>query len=1018
MKILSIKLKNINSLRGEFELDFTKEPLKNPGLFAMIGKMGSGKSTILDGITLALYNAIPRYSKISKDAIEKGGLILTKNERDCYAEVRYSCKTGVFRSKWSISKTRNDTFRDYDMELFDENNKLLAGKKTEVPQFNEKLIGLDYDQFSKAILLSQGEFAKFLKSTKNERAQLLEEITATKDFRRLGRLAYFVFGRKKKEIDGQLELIKNLAASLISDQDLAALDDTIKSTAALLAGWTKKLELVKLKIETKNKLILLGKEIGQKREKFEVIKQSIGEFDLKHAEALAQYEQLIPYKEEINEHGIKHQELLKLQISVSENTRKMQGLTERMNGMVGELSAWVKKEVTEDKFFDALDLFKDVVLERINRNKQLIERSLTSSRRIYTSLQQSFFSRERILFNKTGENADLISRLSKRLKEQEQNFLLHLETHSLKENQIALEKARLQDAIRDFELLQADVRSYLQSNRRIKENMVALDELDRVLLENSKNAVELQSKQKELENSFELAERDKQRMLTEKTLDIYRVQLKEGEPCPLCGAESHPYVHEYSKDLGIVEDQYDKIRVLLKTKRQELSEAIIAKSSKEIEIQSIQKVLHRDQSDLQLVKERIDIIKKKQGIDSIGSEDIVREYIAKYKLKLGEIENCLEHLASRPLIEQLLGDLEELENSSKEVTNLQKEISKMYSGSDIQSDVQQRRNSMQSAMKEKTIVQLGISSSESSIKALETRISSIVDTILANIKLLGYTSIAGASEKIISETLFNALTGERNSLKASLQSAENVLMEDEKRFNGESANDDKSVLLDSLITNQQEVVQNINDLTKALEDHRLIWRMQEETRENINKIEGEIKNKKLANYPWELLSKLIGDQTGNKFNNFAQELTLKHLLNFANRRLVKLHSRYILSMPQSGEDDDLAIVDTHMGNERRSVKTLSGGETFIISLALALGLSDLAASDVKIESLFIDEGFGSLDPEVLETTISTLEQLQAESNKTVGIISHVDSLKERIFPQIQLEKQTNGFSTMKIYSGF
>ena len=121
------------------------------------------------------------------------------------------------------------------------------------------------------------------------------------------------------------------------------------------------------------------------------------------------------------------------------------------------------------------------------------------------------------------------------------------------------------------------------------------------------------------------------------------------------------------------------------------------------------------------------------------------------------------------------------------------------------------------------------------------------------------------------------------------------------------------------------------------------------------------------------------------------------------------------SMSLEGEDDDLVVVDTNMGNERRSVKTLSGGETFIISLSLALGLSDLASRDVLIESLFIDEGFGTLDPEVLETTIGTLEQLQAESNKTVGIISHVDSMRERIYTQVQLEKQQNGFSTMKIY---
>jgi exonuclease SbcC len=96
------------------------------------------------------------------------------------------------------------------------------------------------------------------------------------------------------------------------------------------------------------------------------------------------------------------------------------------------------------------------------------------------------------------------------------------------------------------------------------------------------------------------------------------------------------------------------------------------------------------------------------------------------------------------------------------------------------------------------------------------------------------------------------------------------------------------------------------------------------------------------------------------------------------------------------------------------VKTLSGGETFILSLSLALALSDLAAKNVEINSLFIDEGFGTLDPETLDQTIDTLEKLQSESSKTIGIISHVEALKERIGTQIQLERNGQGYSSLKV----
>jgi exonuclease SbcC len=113
-------------------------------------------------------------------------------------------------------------------------------------------------------------------------------------------------------------------------------------------------------------------------------------------------------------------------------------------------------------------------------------------------------------------------------------------------------------------------------------------------------------------------------------------------------------------------------------------------------------------------------------------------------------------------------------------------------------------------------------------------------------------------------------------------------------------------------------------------------------------------------------------------------------------------------------DSDIEVEDSFMAYEKRSVKTLSGGETFMVSLALALGLSDLASKDISIESLFIDEGFGTLDPDTLEDAIGTLEQLQSESNKLVGIISHVDSLKDRIYTQLILDKQNNGYSTLTI----
>ncbi len=201
MKILKIKIKNINCLRSEWEIDFQSPPLSHAGLFAITGPTGSGKSTILDAITLALFNKIPRFESdtISKNFIEKSGSIITMNETDSFVEVEYSCSQGIFSSKWFIATNKRGGLRETDMELIDvsTNKPILTGKK-EVPKKNTELIGLTYDQFSKSILLSQGEFARFLKSKKDERGKLLEDITGMTVYRELGKRAFEKFKEKNE----------------------------------------------------------------------------------------------------------------------------------------------------------------------------------------------------------------------------------------------------------------------------------------------------------------------------------------------------------------------------------------------------------------------------------------------------------------------------------------------------------------------------------------------------------------------------------------------------------------------------------------------------------------------------------------------------------------------------------------------------------------------------------------------------------------------------------------------------
>ena len=164
---------------------------------------------------------------------------------------------------------------------------------------------------------------------------------------------------------------------------------------------------------------------------------------------------------------------------------------------------------------------------------------------------------------------------------------------------------------------------------------------------------------------------------------------------------------------------------------------------------------------------------------------------------------------------------------------------------------------------------------------------------------------------------------------------------------------------------------------------------------------------------WQRLDGLIGSARGDKFRKFAQGLTLDHLLQLANGHLARLHGRYLLRRKTTGELE-LDIVDSWQGEVARDTRTLSGGESFLVSLALALALADLVSHKTSIDSLFLDEGFGTLDADSLDLALAALDSLNA-SGKSIGIISHVAGLKERIPVQIEVRKNGGiGHSELRV----
>jgi len=260
------------------------------------------------------------------------------------------------------------------------------------------------------------------------------------------------------------------------------------------------------------------------------------------------------------------------------------------------------------------------------------------------------------------------------------------------------------------------------------------------------------------------------------------------------------------------------------------------------------------------------------------------------------------------------------------------------------------------------------------------------------------------------------------------ESERNHLMQQGRRLGDEQTSletrqKDKLVLLESeqqkqlTIEPDKKLADELNHFKNNLYDlQQQIGRTQEKLRANeILRQEQQEKAKaidlqKLEFRRWDTLHALIGSSDGKKYRNFAQGLTFEMMIGHANRQLFKMTDRYLLLRDET-QPLELNVIDNYQAGEVRSTKNLSGGESFLVSLSLALGLSQMASKNVRVDSLFLDEGFGTLDEEALDTALETLASLQ-QSGKLIGVISHVPTLKERISTQIQISCLSGGRSVI------
>lgn len=1003
MKIISLQFKNIHSLRGEHSVRFDEPPLRGAGLILITGPTGAGKSTLLDVISLALFNQIPRLPDISKKMVGDLNSIMTHHSKEAWASVTYESKGQRYISKWSIEVNRNGNLNDYHMEIWHENGQqILDLKKSEVPQKNADLIGLNYQQFVKSIVLSQGEFAQFLKAKHEDRAELLEKITGTDIYRSLGKKAF----EKHKEVKQQYVAIHDLIQQLpnTSDEDLAGLQENIliidqqlislHQTTEQLISWVHQIDL------------------------FEKKKGAAGEISRKLAEWQSR----------------------SLEIQIEKNKLAQH---ESLLSISGELSLIRSAHQERDLLVKEVSDFDDKI-SLVNQERQLLEQALSSKLQIAwdpAAVKEKLFTLRQEMNRLDGDILRLRS-LGDQLRTQTEALTAQLPP-SLKQWQDikiapaqalrALSQLRQESnsKIGQIEIDVNTIRQQLTEDQNKKTKFQELKfwlhksfEADQEMLHLKKEIegelVQLNQIQQDIEShqlSVSSISTQVNQLRSDQDLRVRQVNLNElrsslqpDQPCPLCGSMNHPYCDQQ------VVFEIGHLEVEVRLKEQELKQVEQLLNKCQNKAAASQTKIQMQQ--LQLAKTEEEKTKIGQTIASLSTEELT-EVAIDQKMQQLEVEimtrqkavQGFETLLQIAPLEKLFTDLDDALNSYLQVKR-ERETA-LPSASQWENWQKELDRTLILAQEEENSREKVVAMKDRIIKR-EKDSENLISKIAPRLRELGLSDYTTAIDTMLEQAAYEQIKEVVNSHEQKGATLRNTL---------EVVNNELSVLEAAIPENadgnsfkaelevQKRAASELAGKRGGLQEQIKQWH---QFKEQANLLEEEKKSIEQSLRKFEMLNQLIGDSMGKQYANFAQELTMQQIILLANRRLSALSDRYVLVSPGEEGRSDLFVRDLYLGGMERSVKTLSGGETFILSLALALSLSDLASRNVKLDCLFIDEGFGTLDGDTLDVVISTLERLQEESEKTIAIISHVDSLKERINSQIRLIRDSSGLSNLQI----
>lgn len=1025
MRIIAIRGKNLASLADEFQIDFSVEPLKSAGIYAITGPTGAGKSTLLDALCLALFDATPRMSKARENNVLVPDVnsrtlsqndtrsILRRGAAEAYAEVDFHALDGHdYRSRWMVRRARgqaNGLLQKVEMRLTDlTTGNEVGGTKTELMAHIVQLIGLSFEQFSRSVLLAQGDFATFLKARQAEKAEILEKLTGTEIYSRIS-VAIYDHWRKAKDDFEQLQ-------ARMKDIILLAPEEVEKITAertniesALQAEKTTKEQL-----QTRLKWMEEGVTLQKSLEEAKVQQQALEE-ERKQAEPRIHTWKLWELVQALREIFVSHRQALAAKDRYDSQLIQLRE-EERKNG---EKAEGIQKSLkqAEQQWNDHKKLM-ETMRPQLEKAHQLDARIVEQDKRCKEAERQYKHLTEVVV----ALERDLVTAQQKR--KDNETALLQI--------QAWLDRYKIyQTLIPKVDLIH-DLFTHLTEYTRMKGNNAKLAAAQHELLqEEEKRMASLQKESERLRN-----------LLPAEVLNL-RARLEEGKPCPVCGSTHHPLVGGVRQESSVMEEELEKARMQTDQHIELLRDAIAKHQADLSRMTALQDMYEQQASDsLKNLQTHVGLLPDWQKWLQEGTlEKHIRRFVDlwnQYTTRLSETRELLGQWGSR--MESILKDLDTRKEETakgkllcdtleKECQELKGERAQLLDGKSVDwvsKDLNTTLQTLEKEWKEQLAAMQECVSRQQSLKGTLLQLDherkvNAEQVTLTHGQIQEWLT---AHPEIESMEVLTVLLEKNERWQREEKAYFDGLKERSARWKavGEerqrlwTQHCEANIYQDN--RTQEEIQGQIAELTTSMEvaEKRRVEIMvaldtQHQAEVKIASFRKELEKKEQTYLDWTKLNDLFGSQNGSKFKEIAQGYTLDILVAYANRHLEELSPRYVLQ--RIPDTLALQIADRDMLGEVRTVHSLSGGESFLVSLALALGLASLSSNRMNVESLFIDEGFGSLDLDTLRVAMEVLERLQTQGRK-IGVISHVPEMTERIATRICVVKESNGKSHIEL----